>query len=71
MEFLVWIGTIVTVLGLAGVIWSLVSVTRLRRAKLDDATLRERMKRILPINMAAFFLSFLGLMMVVVGVILG
>lgn len=71
METLVWIGTLVTVLGLAGVVWSLVSVARARRAQLDDETLRERMKRILPINLGAFFLSFLGLMMVVVGVILG
>lgn len=71
MEILVWIGTIVTVIGLAGVIWSLVSVTKARRAKLDDEALRERMQRILPVNLGAFFLSFLGLMMVVVGVILG
>jgi hypothetical protein len=71
MEILVWIGTLVTALGLAGVVWSLVSVARARRAGLDDDALRERMKRILPINLGAFFLSFLGLMMVVVGVILG
>lgn len=71
MELLVGIGTIVTILGLAGVIWSLVSVARARRAQLGEDALRARMKQILPVNMGALFLSFLGLMIVVVGVILG
>lgn len=60
----------VTLLGLGGVIWSLVSVLRARRANLDDTALRDRMKRLLPLNVAALFLSFLGLMIVVVGIIL-
>ena len=70
METLIWMGAMVTLLGLGGVIWSLVSVLRARRANLDDTTLRDRMKRLLPLNVASLFLSFLGLIIVVVGIIL-
>lgn len=70
MQTLVWVGAGITVLGLLGVIWSAVAVVRARNAQLEDEALRARMKRILPVNLGAFFLSFLGLMLVVVGVIL-
>jgi hypothetical protein len=39
-------------------------------AGLDDAALRARLNRVLPVNVGALLLSMLGLMSVVVGVIL-
>lgn len=71
MEILVWIGAVITLAGFAGIVWSIVLVSRARRAGLDDAELRARLTRILPVNMGSLLLSFLGLAMVVVGVILG
>lgn len=71
MEILVWIGAGLTSLGFAGIVWTIVAVSRARRAGLDDAGLRARLGQILPWNLGALALSFLGLMMVVVGVILG
>lgn len=71
MEWLVWIGAAVTLLGFLGILWSIFAVMRARRAGLADDALRARMGKVLPVNIAALFLSFLGLMMVVVGVILG
>ncbi len=70
MEALVWIGAALAFLGLLGVIWSVVLVIRARRAGLDDAGLRERLGRALPINVGAFMLSMLGLVLVVVGITL-
>lgn len=71
MEILIWIGALLALLGLAGVIWSIVQVVRARRAGLDDAALRARMQKALPVNLGAFLLSMLGLMCVLVGVLLG
>ena len=71
MANLVWIGALITGLGLAGVLWSIVLVSRARRAGLDDASLRARLHKVLPVNLGGLFVAFLGLMMVVVGVILG
>ena len=71
MDTLIWIGAAVTVLGFAGIVWSIVAVMKVRKAGLDDAALRTRLNGILPLNLGALFLSFIGLMMVVVGIILG
>lgn len=70
MELLIWIGAAVTLAGFAGIVWSILAVTRARRQGLDDAALRARLNQILPLNVGALFLSFLGLMLVVVGIIL-
>jgi len=71
MTILIWIGAALTLIGFAGIIWSIVAVMRARRAGLDDTALRARLQRVLPVNIGALFLSVLGLMMVVVGVMLG
>ncbi len=71
MEMLVWAGAIVTVAGMIGIICSVVLVTKARRSGLEDAELRARLAKILPINLGALFLSMIGLMMVVVGILLG
>ena len=67
MEVLVWIGALITLLGLLGVVWSIVLVVRARRAGLTDEALRARLQRALPVNLGALLCSFIGLMLVVVG----
>ncbi len=71
MAVLIWVGACVSVLGLAGIGYCIASAMRARREQLDDDAMRARMQRIVAINMAAFFVSAIGLMMVVVGIILG
>jgi hypothetical protein len=70
MDILIWIGAALTVLGFVGVVWSIVLVLRARRAGLDDAAMRQRLQRALPVNVGALLLSLLGLMVVVVGILL-
>lgn len=71
MEIIVWIGAALSVAGLCGIIYSIVAVTRAKRANLPDDALRARMTKILPVNLAALFVSVIGLMAVVIGVVLG
>lgn len=71
MEMLVWGGAAVSLAGLAGLVWCILRVWRLRRAGLPDAELRAGVRSVLPINLGALFLSVAGLMMVVVGIMLG
>lgn len=71
MGLLIIIGVIVSVLGLVGLVVSIGRVLRAKRAAISDAELKAAVTRALPLNMGAFALSALGLMMVVVGVILG
>lgn len=67
MEILVWIGAGLTLLGVAGIAWCIVTVTRARRAGLDDAALRARLQKVVAINLGALGLSVLGLMTVILG----
>ncbi len=70
MELVVWIGAVITVVGFAAILLSLVKVMRLRKRGLEDAEMRAQLQRVVPLNIGALMLSMLGLMMVVVGIIL-
>lgn len=70
MQSLVWIGAVITLLGLGGLVWCILKVTRARKAGLSDEDLRAVVASVVPINLGAFLLSALGLMLVVFGVIL-
>jgi len=71
MDWLIWTGAAVTLLGLAGLIWCILKVAAARKAGLPDAELRARLQRVVVLNFAALLVSALGLMMVVVGIALG
>ncbi|UMA65630.1 hypothetical protein LVO79_03965 [Roseivivax marinus] len=70
-ELLVWGGAILSVAGLVGLVLCILKVARARRANLGDEALREAVRKVVPLNMAALFLSMIGLMIVIVGIFLG
>ena len=67
MESLVWIGAFVSVLGLLGLIKSILQVNRARHQNLTDEELRAVVKAAMPINLGSLFLSVIGLMIVMLG----
>ena len=71
MEILIWIGGAICLVGIAGQIWCVVTVWKTRKAGLDDAAMRASLQKVVPVNMAALFISAIGLMLVVLGIILG
>ena len=58
-------------LGLVGIIYSIVAVSRAKKAGLSDNELRTRIGYILPLNLGALFVSMIGLMAVIIGIMLG
>ncbi len=70
MDWLIWIGAALTLLGVAGLVWCIVLAMRAKRAGLPDAETRATLQRAVVLNMAALALSGLGLMCVVFGVFL-
>ena len=70
MEWIIWIGAVVSFLGLVGLVWCIVIVVRARKSGLEEDAMRAQLARVLPLNMGALFLSVIGLMMVVVGILL-
>ncbi|MDV7269356.1 hypothetical protein RYZ20_00400 [Thioclava sp. A2] len=71
MEFLIWIGAAVTLAGLAIIVWSILAILKAKRAGLSDEDLRARLQKAVTLNMGAFFVSAIGLIMVVAGILLG
>jgi hypothetical protein len=70
MTVLVYIGTALAVLGLVALGYCIVVAISAKRAGLPDEEMRERLQRIVGINMGALLMSVLGLMSVVLGLFL-
>lgn len=68
MEWMIWIGAVLTLIGVAGLVWCIVLAMRAKRAKLPDDQMRAVLQRVVILNMAALAVSGLGLMAVVFGV---
>ena len=68
MEWLVWAGALLSVIGLAGLLASIVKANKARRAGMSDEDLRAAIQKIMPLNMGALFLSVIGLMVVILGI---
>ena len=70
MEILVWIGSILSLLGLVGLLWCIKTVLRAKKTAGSDEELRISLQKVVPLNMAALFLSAIGLMLVILGILL-
>ncbi|MFC6643202.1 MULTISPECIES: hypothetical protein [Sulfitobacter] len=70
-DLMVWGGAGLSLLGLLGLGWCIVKVSRAKRAQLDDEAMRVVLRKVVPLNMGALFLSVIGLMMVILGISLG
>lgn len=70
MEWLITLGTLISVVGLTGLVWCILRVWNARRSGLDDDALRDAVRKVVPLNMGALFLSVIGLMMVILGIFL-
>lgn len=70
MELVIWIGTGLAVLGLAGLIWCIVLAMKARNSGLPEDAVRQALQKVVVLNMAALGISAMGLMLVVAGILL-
>lgn len=70
MEWLVAIGAVVSLLGIAGLIWCILMALKARKSSSNEEELRLRLQRVVLLNMSALGVSALGLMIVVIGIVL-
>ncbi len=70
MDLLIWIGSILSILGLIGLLWCIKIVLKAKKIATSDEELRSSLQKVVPLNMAALFLSAIGLMLVILGVML-
>ncbi|MEM7469750.1 MAG: hypothetical protein AAF340_00250 [Pseudomonadota bacterium] len=70
MFYLIPVGAIITLAGLALLVFCITKVSKAKKAGLSDDEMREALQSVVPMNLGALFLSGLGLMMVIVGIML-
>ena len=70
MEYLVWIGAALTLGGVAMLVVCIVMAVRARNSGLDDDALKERLQKVVVLNLGALAVSGLGLMVVIIGLFL-
>ena len=72
MDMLVTAGALLSLAGVALLVWCIVQAVGMRRRSGgDEAATRTRLQRLVAVNFAALGLSAIGLMLVVVGIVLG
>ena len=71
MAGLIWGGTLVSLVGLSGLLYCIFKVAKAKRSAIDDDALKAVLQSIVPINLGALLLSVLGLILVVIGVFFG
>ncbi|MEZ8006725.1 MAG: hypothetical protein QMC60_04285 [Amylibacter sp.] len=67
---MVIIGAIVTLLGLAGLIFCIIKAFKARNAGLKGEELSSQLKSLVAVNLISFLLSAIGLGLVIVGILL-
>ena len=70
MSALISGGTALSLLGLMGLLFCIRKVQKAKKTARSDGELRQSVKQALPINLGSLFLSALGLMAVVVGILM-
>lgn len=70
MEWLIWIGAALTMIGVLGLVWCIILAMKAKNSGLSDAEIKLRLQKVIALNLGALLISGLGLMSVVVGVIL-
>ncbi len=63
-------GIFISLLGLIGLVYCIAKAFRARRSGVEGEALVAELKALVPINLGAFFLSVIGLMLIVLGIIL-
>ncbi len=71
MNWLIWPGAIVAVIGVFGLVYCIRAAAQARREDLDQAAMQARLHHLVALNMGALAISSIGLGMVVIGILLG
>jgi len=70
MDFLIWGGAVVSFSGLVGLVWCIIKARQAKNAAGSDEELNAAIRKLIPWNMGALFLSTIGLMVVIIGIFL-
>ena len=67
-DMIIWGGAVISMIGLVGIILCIIRVFLAKRSNLTDNEMKVVLQTVLPLNLSALFGSFLGLIIVGVGI---
>ena len=70
MELLVIIGAIISIIGLIGILVCILKASKAKREGGTQEEMQAKLEPLIPLNLGSLFLSIIGLICVVLGVIL-
>ena len=70
MLILICGGALLSLFGLIGLLFSMYKVAKAKKNNTSDQELRDSIKAAMPLNLASLFVSVLGLMSVIIGVLM-
>ena len=70
MLILILGGALLSLFGLIGLLFSMYKVAKAKKNNTSDQELRDSIKAAMPLNLASLFVSVLGLMSVIIGVLM-
>lgn len=70
MEILVAAGAIISCVGLAGLIFCIIKAAQARKLGGTNEEMQKRLEPLIPINLGSLFLSIIGLICIVLGIVL-
>jgi O-antigen/teichoic acid export membrane protein len=70
MLILIWGGALLSLFGLIGLLFSMYKVAKAKKNNTSDQELRDSIKAAMPLNLASLFVSVLGLISVIIGVLM-
>ena len=65
MDWFIWIGAAISLVGLVGLLASIRKVNKARKAGLSDEDLRAAVQAAMPLNLSSLFLSVISLIIVI------
>lgn len=71
MDMLVMAGAIISVVGLAGLLLCIFKAAQAKKLGGTQEEMHARLEPLIPLNLGSLFLSIVGLICVIIGVILG
>lgn len=70
MEWMIGLGALISLAGIAGLVWCILMALKARQVAASEDDMRNRLQKVVVLNMGALGVSALGLMIVVSGILL-
>lgn len=70
MDYLIYVGVALSILGIFGIVYCILLALKARREGGTDDEIRVKLQKLVALNLGALLISAFGLMLVVMGVIL-